>query len=183
MPVRSIRPAATSGASASAAAVTWQPGVATRRAPGSCVAVQLGQAEHRLGEQLRLVVLEPVPTRVRARRPSAGRPPTGRRRTPTLPTSCGASAMLASCGSPRNTTSRPSTRSGSNSSNTRSGYAAVRLGYTRAGERAGLRVAGGEHELERRVLRDQPQQLGAGVARRADDGDAMRTGGEGRHAA
>ena len=92
---------------------------------------------------------------------------------PTLPTSCGASAMLASCGRPRNTTSNPSTRAGSNSSKTRSGYAAARLGYSSAGQRAGLGVAGRVGQLEVGVLGAEPQQLGAGVARRADDRDPL----------
>ena len=111
-------------------------------------AVQLGQAVHGLGEQLGLVVLEAVPARVQRRRPSAGNAADRSTTQPTLPTSCGASAMRASCGSPRNTTSRPSAARRvellEHEVRVGDGQRRVQVG----GQRAGLRVAGGEDELE-----------------------------------
>ncbi len=167
-PTGSTSPASTSGASASVAAVTWQPGVATMVASFRVLAMQLRQTEHRRRQQLRLIVGEPVPRRVQR---GVFQPERSRQ----IDQAAHLAVQLWCQGQ------RGFVRQAEEHDVEPFGLRRVELGEHQVGvpgrqarvqpggQGAGLAVAGGVDDLEFGVLRTQSEQFDARVPRGADD--------------
>ncbi len=169
-PVVSISPACTSGASASVAAVTWQPGVAISSASLSWLRCSSGRPNTARSSSSGWSCSKPYHvgySEASFSRYAAERSTTQR----TRPTSCGRQGHARLVRQPEE---HHVGRAGASDVELLEHQVRVAAGEARVqrrGQRAGLGVAGGVDHLELGVLGAQAQQLGAGVTRRADDRD------------